>query len=149
MNKKRMMILIGIIIVILDQLSKMLILNKEITIIPNFLNFTYTQNTGMAFGIGNSMLAIVIINVIIIASILVFLVFKRNELDNITYAGLILVLSGGIGNLIDRIFRGYVIDFINVNIFNFPNFNIADISIVTGIIMLFIMVIISFKETKK
>lgn len=92
MNKKRMIILIGIIIVILDQLSKMLILNKEITVVPNFLNFTYTQNVGMAFGIGNGMFAI-IINAIVIASILLFLVLKREKLEYITYSSLILILA--------------------------------------------------------
>ena len=137
---------IGIIIVILDQLSKMLMLNTEITIIPNFLNFTYTQNIGIAFGIGNNMLAILIINVIILTSILVFLVLKRKKLDNITYTGLILILAGGMSNMIDRIFNGYVIDFIDVNIFNFPHFNIADISIVVGIIILFITIFKSFDE---
>lgn len=146
MNKKRTIILIGIIIVILDQLSKMLMLNTEITIIPNFLNFTYTQNIGIAFGIGNNMLAILIINVIILTSILVFLVLKRKKLDNITYTGLILILAGGMSNMIDRIFNGYVIDFIDVNIFNFPHFNIADISIVVGIIILFITIFKSFDE---
>ena len=79
MNKKRMIILIGIIIVILDQLSKMLILNKEITVVPNFLNFTYTQNVGMAFGIGSSMFA-TITNAIVIVSILIFLVLKRKKI---------------------------------------------------------------------
>ena len=54
----------------------------------------------------------------------------------------ILILSGSIGNLIDRVFRGYVIDFIDVNLFNFPNFNIADIAITLGIIYLIVLVII-------
>ena len=147
MNKKRMIILIGIIIVILDQLSKMLILNKEITVVPNFLNFIYTQNVGMAFGIGSSMFA-TITNAIVIVSILIFLVLKRKKLEHITYYSLILILAGGIGNLIDRIFRGYVIDFIDINLFNFPNFNIADMSIVIGVIIIFIMIINSIKEAK-
>ena len=71
---------------------------------------------------------------------------KRKKLDNITYAGLILILAGGMSNMIDRIFNGYVIDFIDVNIFNFPHFNIADISIVVGIIILFITIFKSFDE---
>ena len=61
---------------------------------------------------------------------------------------MILILAGGIGNLIDRIFRGYVIDFIDINLFNFPNFNIADMSIVIGVIIIFIMIINSIKEAK-
>ena len=57
---------------------------------------------------------------------------------------LILIAAGGISNLIDRIFRGYVVDFIDVNFFNFPNFNVADISIIIGIGILLIVIIKSF-----
>ena len=60
-----------------------------------------------------------------------------------------MILSGGIGNLIDRIVRGYVIDFIDVNLFNFPNFNIADISISIGIISLIFILCNSILKEKK
>ena len=58
-----------------------------------------------------------------------------------TLISLLLILSGGIGNLIDRLFRGYVIDYIDINILDFPNFNIADISIALGIVLLIIYII--------
>ena len=54
----------------------------------------------------------------------------------------VLLLSGSIGNLIDRIFKGYVIDFIDINILDFPNFNIADISIVPGVIVLLYIILL-------
>ena len=130
--------IIGIVIVIIDQLSKILIINKKIPVIPNFLEFNYTQNTGGAFGIGRINF-ILIISIIIIIVIIVFLIKENTKITN--YIPFVLLLSGSIGNLIDRIFRGYVIDFIDVNIFNFPNFNIADICIVLGIILLIINII--------
>ena len=126
-------IIIGIIIVFLDQLSKVLIINKNITIIPSLLSFTYTKNYGGAFSIGKFQV-VTILSIAIIIGILVFLLIKNNEIKN--YTPYILILSGSIGNLIDRLSRGYVIDFININLFNFPSFNIADMCIVFGIFYL-------------
>ena len=125
--------IIGIIIVILDQLSKILIINKNITIIHSLLSFTYTKNYGGAFSIGKFQV-VTILSIAIIIGILVFLLIKNNEIKN--YTPYILILSGSIGNLIDRLARGYVIDFININLFNFPSFNIADMCIVFGIFYL-------------
>ena len=135
--------IIGIIIVIIDQLSKFLVIDKNITIIPNFLDFIYTKNTGGAFGIGRINF-ILIISIMIIIGIIIYLIKEHKKITN--YIPFVLVLSGSIGNLIDRVFRGYVIDFIDVKIFNFPNFNIADISIVSGVIVL--LYIILLKSTK-
>ena len=141
---KRKAITIGIIILLLivffDQVTKLIFINQNITIIPNFLSFNYTQNTGAAFNIGtNNIITIIIINVIIIGLIIKFI--KDNDLHIGALFSLFIVLAGGISNLIDRIFRGFVIDFIDVNIFNFPNFNVADICIVLGIIFLIVITI--------
>jgi len=125
--------IIGISIVIIDQLSKALIIDKNISIIPNFLEFNYTQNIGGAFGIGRINF-ILIISILIIIGIIIFLIRENKKITN--YFPFILLLSGSIGNLIDRIFRGFVIDFIDINIFNYPNFNIADICIVFGVLIL-------------
>ena len=125
--------IIGFIIVVIDQLSKILIIDKNISIIQNFLEFNYTQNIGGAFGIGKINI-ILIFSILFIIGIITFLIKGNKKISN--YTPFVLILSGSIGNLIDRIFRGYVIDFIDINLFNFPNFNIADISIVIGIIIL-------------
>ena len=122
--------IIGIVIIIIDQLSKILIMNKKISIIPNFFELNYTQNIGGAFGFGEFNF-ILIFSIFIIIGILIFLIKESKTITN--HIPYILILSGSIGNLIDRIFRGYVIDFIDINIFNFPNFNIADICIFLGI----------------
>ena len=67
-----------------------------------------------------------------------------DKIDMLEFISLILVLVGGFGNLIDRIFRGHVIDFININLFNFPVFNMADIYITVGAIILLIVIIKQF-----
>ena len=131
--------IIGIIIVIIDQLSKFLVIDKNISIIPNFIEFNYTQNTGGAFGIGRINF-ILIISLMIIIGIIMYLIKENKKITN--YIPFVLLLSGSIGNLIDRIFKGYVIDFIDINILDFPNFNIADISIVSGVIVLLYIILL-------
>lgn len=155
MNKKKIIsIVIGIAIIVLDQLTKMALINKNITLIPNLMEFTYTKNTGAAFGIGsNNIIMVIIVNVIILGFIIKFLKDNSKKVDFSIIVSLVLILSGAIGNLIDRLFRGFVIDFIDVNIFNFPNFNIADISIVLGIFTLIVIItkqiIMENKEEKE
>lgn len=147
-NKKNLsLIILGIFIVAIDRVTKLLLINKEITIIPNFLNFIYTENRGVAFGIAsNNTILIVLMNVIILAIIIKFLKDKFSKTNYIIILSLIMILAGGVGNLIDRIAMGYVIDFINVNILNFPVFNVADISITLGVIMIMIILVRSLFE---
>ena len=149
-NKKALLIILGIFIILLDQITKAILIGKNITIIPNILNFTYTENTGVAFGIGsNNLLFIIIVNIILLGIIIKFIKERKEQVNFSILVSLILILSGGIGNLIDRIVRGYVIDFIDINLFNFPNFNIADISISIGIISLIFILCNSILKEKK
>lgn len=126
------------IIVIIDQLSKILMINKEFIIIPNLLKFSYVENTNGAFGIGEKYI-ILIFSIIIIVGIIIYLLKENRKINN--YIPYILIFFGSIGNLIDRIFRGYVIDFIDINIFKFPTFNLSDISIVIGTLLLIFEII--------
>ena len=138
----------GIIIIIIDQLIKQLMINKYVTILPKILSITYTKNFGGAFGIGT-------INLVTLFSILVIIgiiIFTIKEKDNITnFATCILIISGSIGNLLDRLFRGYVIDYINIEFLKFPCFNISDICITIGIVFLIINLYINDtnKSTEK
>ena len=135
--KKRHWI-VGIIIILFDQLVKVLVINKNIVVIPNFLKMTYTENFGAAFGMGTKYIVLAF-SIIIIIGIVVFMKMQKNKIKN--YWPYVLILSGAIGNLIDRVFRGYVIDFIDVNIFNFPHFNIADICIVIGVALIIVSIL--------
>lgn len=149
-HKKVWLIILGIWIILLDQITKVILIGKNTTIIPNILNFTYTENTGVAFGIGaNNLFFIIIVNIIVLGLIIKFIKEREEQVDFSILISLILILSGGIGNLIDRIVRGYVIDFIDINLFNFPNFNIADVSISIGIISLIFILCKSILKEKK
>lgn len=133
-----------IIFVFIDQLSKGLInigmnLNQSIEIIPNFLNLTYVHNTGAAFSIFEGAKWFFIITAIIVLNIIYIFFIKDKELKNSEIVIYSLLISGIIGNLIDRVVFGYVIDFIDVNIFNFAIFNLADSFIVIAVVLLLIM----------
>ena len=145
--KKRFYI-IGLLIIIIDQLTKFLLKDKYLTVIPKVLNFTYTENTGGAFGVG-SRFFILGISIVIVAILIYFMVKEKDKI--IDYTPYILIISGSFGNMIDRIFRGYVIDFIDIRLFDYPNFNIADICVVCGVFLLIIEILFfsKKKEIKK
>ena len=142
---KKIIYLIAGIGILLDQITKFLasIYLDNIDIIPGFFSLTYVENKGAAWGIlNNSTIVLVGISVIVLLLISKYIssTIEFTKLSVVSYGFLI----GGIfGNLIDRIFRGFVIDFLNFNIlgYNFPVFNIADTMIVIGVILMFIEVI--------
>ncbi|MBE6144368.1 MAG: signal peptidase II [Firmicutes bacterium] len=131
--------------IVIDQMVKIIVsstlkLNYSNEIISNFFNLTYVQNDGAAWSIfsGNRLF---LIFVAIMSIILIYVYFIKNKkltnFENITYG---LLLGGIIGNLIDRIIFGYVIDYLDFLIFNynFPIFNFADICIVVSVFLLII-----------
>jgi len=142
---KKTIYIISIISFILDQLTKYLVINfisfnETITIIPKFFYLTYVKNTGGAFSIlNNNTWFLLLIGLIFILFLFNYIIKKEkfNSLEKI-YLGLI--IGGTLGNLIDRITYGSVIDYIGVIIgsYYFPVFNIADICIVIGAILLII-----------
>ena len=145
-NKVSVKIFIIVIIIVLlvavDQLIKLNIANKlynsSVTAINGFLNFTYVENTGGAFGIGsNNIVLFIIISITVIGILIKLLISKKEDLNIGIIISFSLIIAGGIGNLIDRFFRGFVIDYIDINpLFKYPVFNFADICIVVGIIIL-------------
>lgn len=134
-------IFIGLIVGI-DQLIKMQIVNYvkpvgEITVIPNFLKFSYVENQGVAFGIlQNYKYFFIIVSLFMILVFIYFIFFKKMNSKLLLVAS-ILILGGGIGNFIDRLFLGYVIDYIKVSFFP-PVCNFADYCISVGAVLLFV-----------
>lgn len=130
---------ISFIIFFVDRISKILVQNfisDKVYVIKNFFYLIYTRNIGAAF----SMLEgkqIIFVLIGIIASIIIFLYVRKNNIKNIGYS---LLLGGILGNVLDRIIYGYVIDFIGFEIFNksMPIFNIADTAIVIGAIIIIV-----------
>lgn len=146
-------ILLSIILLVIDQISKILVvklidINSPIEIIKNFFYLTYTHNTGAAFSIltGQRIFLILIALVILI---ILFNYLRKNKVEGkIEKTAFSFIIGGSLGNLIDRIIKGYVIDFISIKIFgyNFPIFNIADTFIVIGVFLL--LIILTRKEQK-
>lgn len=101
-----------------------------------WLNLTYQQNTGAAFSIlKDKQLFLIILTSIVILGVIILMLTKRIKKKSYIWC-FSLIIAGGIGNLIDRIANGYVVDFIDVRIIKFAVFNFADICAVTGTILL-------------
>jgi signal peptidase II len=149
-------ILIVILGLILDRAAKIWALNylsqvNEISIIKGFFAFSYLENRGAAFGIlQNKLIFLTIITLLIMGGI-VFYLIKYKPVSKLIRISLSLILSGAIGNLIDRVWYKYVVDFILVhykNIYYFPTFNVADMLVVIGTGLLIIYLIKEDKNGK-
>lgn len=150
MKKKYLYIVLFIVgLVLIDQVSKLLVVNylsDKIVLINNFFSLDYVKNTGAAFGFfsGN-----IFFLVLITLALVIYLIYelKQNIDKKFNLLFIILIISGAIGNLIDRVFRGFVVDFISFILFNsqMPVFNIADIFVTCGVAGLIFVI---FKEEK-
>ena len=137
---------------LLDQLSKKQIvdylkLGEKIEIIKGFFNITHVRNYGAGFSIlQNARLFLSLISIIAII-VLVYLLVTTKKKDTLTSMSYLMVLSGALGNLLDRLRQGYVVDFLDFTIFgwDYPVFNVADIFITIGC---FLLIIISLKGEK-
>ena len=130
---------LSIFIILIDQFTKYLMFyNYKLFINKDFLLFKldYVKNYGAAFNIFSGSRIFLSFISIIFSILLIYLILSKNNLNAIDSYSYSFILGGTIGNGIDRILKGYVIDFINLNIINFPVFNIADIFINIGFIFL-------------
>ena len=147
-------ILCGAFLVALDQLTKfwaILALKNAVpvTAVPGVLQFSYVENTGIAFGFLQDMHWFVIPVNIVILLVCIFMArmfVKQNK--KISVAALCLIASGAVGNLIDKIFRGYVVDFIETVFMDFPVFNLADVFVCCGAALLAFYILFLDKEEK-
>ena len=139
---KKKIALIILITALIDQITKFLVavnmdVNTSVTLIKNVFNITYITNNGVAFGMFSNL------SYVIILLSVVLLVVLTNELkkyfnSNLCVFSYALIVGGLLGNLIDRIIFGHVRDFIDIAFINFPVFNMSDIFITVGVIMLLI-----------
>lgn len=145
--------IIAVIIIALDQIVKNwaaeTLVNGDIAIIKNVLYLKYAENTGVAFSMfSDNRWILVGVTSIMLAVVLAFFLSGKAD-GKLELFSLSLLLAGGVGNLIDRISLGYVIDYIDVRIINFAIFNIADICICVGAFLLCVAVYFSDKEEKE
>ena len=129
-------------------------LYERVQIIPEFFYFTYVQNRGGAWSLGDDnpvlMNVIKVLTVFFVLAVIFVLYYPDKRKNLYLIFSLSLLASGATGNFIDRVWLGYVRDFISFYIFSykFPVFNIADIALVTGVIMLVVSIIIYFIRTE-
>lgn len=150
--KKLRHLLYLIILIALDQLTKYFAvtrLKKEpITIIPNVFKLLYHENTGAVWGILSDQTGLLIVFSSIIMIAMIFFYFKIPDNKRYNYLRIVLVFitAGAIGNLIDRIFRKYVVDFLYFELINFPIFNVADCYVTVASVALIILFIFYYKD---
>lgn len=148
MNTKKVLkivITVCIIIIAIDQLSKFLITQFIPSTVGNeYFAIEITENTGMAFGFNSGNTKNIFLSLVVIFIIISFIRNQREQLEPKVLVAISMALGGGISNIIDRIFRGGVLDFIKILFI--PNFNIADLCICIGWILIVVFLIIYTKK---
>ena len=147
--------------VVVDMVSKVLTVGvNNVTVIPYVLSFQYTENHGAAWGIfAGQMIFLIIITSLILAGFM-FYIYKNKHKTKTFLASSALIIAGGMGNLIDRIFNpGYVRDFLRFDFLNyvwnpmfgkdFPICNVADLLLSAGIVVLFVYFIFQLPKLEK
>lgn len=135
--------------IIVDRLSKSWALSilrdgNSIEIIKNFFTLEYLENRGAAFGVLQGKIIFLTVITIVVLIAIVYYIAKTKPKSKILRISLAFIISGAIGNLYDRIVHGCVIDFIMLhykNVYYFPTFNVADMLVVVGTVMLAIYVL--------
>lgn len=157
-SKLAMQVISIALLTLIDQLIKLAVLEHlvpvgRIVVLDGFLAWTYAENTGAAFSIfsGNTDILSVFTAIALLGGLVfLFVSGKHHPIYDITVP---LLLAGGLGNLIDRLFRGFVIDYIQVLFVNFPVFNFADCLVTCSAIALMIFLVADmirdFKKEKK
>lgn len=134
-------------VVAADQLMKALARNLTgpVTLIPHVIGLQYRENTGMAFSLlSNHTWLLALLSVAMIA--VGWLILHRYQLGRLSRVAAMLMLGGALGNLIDRVFIGYVVDMFEILIFRFAIFNVADVALTIGCALLAVTLLFSPKE---
>lgn len=144
---------ITILLILLDQGTKLWALQclkpiHHMTVVEGFLDLTFVENRGVAFGMLSGQRGFILLLTVGVAGALIY--FYRTLPPKKAYlplrAALLLVLSGAAGNIIDRLCRGYVVDFFEFTFFDWPVFNVADIYVVVGVLFMVCLIIFVLKD---
>ncbi len=158
--KKLLIPAIALIVIVLDQLTKAWIggsysLNQRTVLVPEVLQFRVTHNTGAAFGVLSGATGALAIAAVAIVVAIIFSATRMVDANRWAILALGLVVGGAVGNLIDRVRFGYVVDFIEVygariqlggTTYTFPVFNVADSAITVGVLLLLVTILFPAKR---
>lgn len=137
----------------IDQITKYMALTqlKPIGTMPwisGFMDFTFVENRGVAFGMfsGQRWFILLLTGVITVGLLAYYYKLPKTKEYRFVRVAMLMVFAGAIGNMIDRIFRGYVVDFFEFTFVSFPVFNMADIFVVVGVSILAFLILFVIKE---
>ena len=142
-----MFYLVAWLVLCMDQLFKYLItrsipLGQSIPAVPKILKLTLVQNTGAAFSLFTGLSSYLAVIGIIISVLVIYFHYRVSGSEYLLQTGLALILGGSLGNLIDRLFRGGVIDYLDISpLINWPVFNFADILINLGVFLIMLRIL--------
>ena len=148
-------IILAVVLFIADQATKYMALTRLkpmgcATFIDGFMDFTFVENRGAAFGILDGKVWLLLIMAVVICVVIIAAMLKMPDTREYKWLkwSLMLILAGAVGNVADRLFRGYVIDFFEFTFIKWPVFNMADIYVVIGTIAMAILVLFVIKDDK-
>lgn len=147
-------VLVILVSVGLDQLTKYFAINNlkdltdEVPVINKVFGLYYVENKGISFSMLSSKMSLIIIITMIIMLLMVFVLIRTPKTSYFMPFSVVLavIIGGAAGNMLDRILRGYVVDFIMLDFINFPIFNVADIFVTVGLIILVFLIIFKYKD---
>ena len=147
-------IFLVVLLVVIDQVVKFLVranipLGGHVPFIPHILDLTYVQNTGAAFSILNEHTWLLTLASILVVALMAAALWKKALTHPGGVVPAVMVIAGGVGNLIDRIAFGYVTDMFNTLFMDFAVFNVADICITVGGVLLLIYVFFFYEKLEK
>ncbi|PXZ08603.1 lipoprotein signal peptidase [Gilliamella apicola] len=131
--------LFAVVVFVIDIASKFWILNhfflyESVNLLP-FFSITYVHNIGAAFSIFEGQRWILAAVAFVVSVVIIYMLYRNNRQQKLENISLALILGGALGNLFDRLYHGFVVDFLDVNFgdWHYPTFNIADCAICLGI----------------
>ena len=146
-------IIAAAVLVGIDQLTKYLALVNlkpigSTTVVDGFLDLTFVENRGVAFGMFSGKKWFILLLTLCIVAFLVYYFVKMPRTKEYQWVrcAMVLVLAGAVGNMLDRVFRGYVVDFFYFSLIDFPIFNVADIYVTMTFIVLVLLIFFYYKD---
>ena len=145
--------LFAVLLIAIDQITKWNIvqnfeLYQEKIIVPGIFSLFYIQNEGAAWGIFQGKMVFFYLVTFIVVGYLIYMFQQEKNKTKLVGISFALILSGAIGNFIDRLLNGYVVDMFRLDFINFPIFNVADVCLTVGVALMLIHVLFFEKEEK-